>query len=91
MWCGAFTPRSARRSSPNPTHPHICTAPTQVRGIAGDLVEEVKLIDNFTHPKTVSKGGWGGCVKCLWWVGLGGMEQREPGGSMQWASPGSQL
>lgn len=28
----------------------------QVRGIAGDLVEEVKLIDNFTHPKTVSHG-----------------------------------
>jgi len=25
----------------------------QVRTIAGDLVEEVKLIDNFTHPKTV--------------------------------------
>ena len=24
-----------------------------VRGIAGDLAEEVKLIDNFTHPKTV--------------------------------------
>ncbi len=24
-----------------------------VRGIAGDLVEEVKLIDDFTHPKTV--------------------------------------
>ena len=23
-----------------------------VRGIAGDLVEEVKLIDDFTHPKT---------------------------------------
>ena len=25
-----------------------------VRGIAGDLAEEVKLIDAFTHPKTVS-------------------------------------
>jgi len=25
----------------------------QVRGIAGDLVEEVKLIDSFTHPKKV--------------------------------------
>lgn len=24
-----------------------------VRGVAGDLVEEVKLIDDFTHPKTV--------------------------------------
>ena len=23
-----------------------------VRGVAGDLVEEVKLIDDFTHPKT---------------------------------------
>ena len=23
-----------------------------VRGIGGDLVEEVALIDNFTHPKT---------------------------------------
>lgn len=28
-----------------------------VRGIAGDLAEEVKLIDNFTHPKTVGRGG----------------------------------
>jgi hypothetical protein len=28
----------------------------QVRTIAGDLVEEVKLIDNFTHPKTVGGG-----------------------------------
>lgn len=27
-----------------------------VRGIAGDLVEEVKLIDDFTHPKTVRAG-----------------------------------
>lgn len=25
----------------------------QVRNIAGDLVEEVKLIDSFTHPKKV--------------------------------------
>lgn len=25
-----------------------------VRDIAGDLAEEVKLIDDFTHPKTVS-------------------------------------
>ncbi len=35
-----------------------------VRGVAGDLVEEVKLIDDFTHPKTV----WG-------WVvgGVGGI------------------
>ena len=33
--------------------------PAQVRGIAGDLVEEVKLIDNFTHPKTV-RMGWSG-------------------------------
>lgn len=24
-----------------------------VRAVAGDLVEEVKLIDSFTHPKTV--------------------------------------
>ena len=23
-----------------------------MRGIAGDLVEQVKLIDEFTHPKT---------------------------------------
>ena len=28
----------------------------QVRSIAGDLVEEVKLIDNFTHPKKASRG-----------------------------------
>lgn len=28
-----------------------------VRGVAGDLVEEVKLIDDFTHPKTVRVSG----------------------------------
>lgn len=26
-----------------------------VRGVAGDLVEDVKLIDEFTHPKTKRK------------------------------------
>ena len=30
-----------------------------VRGIAGDLAEEVKLIDDFTHPKTVRDRGDG--------------------------------
>ena len=33
----------------------------QVRNIAGDLVEEVKLIDNFTHPKKVHPH----CKVCL--------------------------
>ena len=28
-----------------------------VRGIAGDLAEEVKLIDEFNNPKTVSRAG----------------------------------
>ena len=28
-----------------------------VRGIAGDLAEEVKLIDEFKNPKTVSQAG----------------------------------
>ena len=39
-----------------------------MRGIAGDLAEEVKLIDTFTHPKTVRARaagvleGWDGAV-----------------------------
>lgn len=27
-----------------------------MRSVAGDLAEEVKLIDDFTHPKTVGGG-----------------------------------
>ena len=36
-----------------------------VRGIAGDLVEEVKLIDDFTHPKTV-RFKWGEGAVWAW-------------------------
>lgn len=39
----------------------------QVRSVAGDLVEEVKLLDTFTHPKTVRGGSAGvlqGPVPC---------------------------
>jgi phenylalanyl-tRNA synthetase alpha chain len=35
--------------SPEFTENNLCEL---VRGIGGDLVEEVTLIDNFTHPKT---------------------------------------
>lgn len=35
--------------SPEFTENNLCEL---VRGIGGDLVEEVVLIDNFTHPKT---------------------------------------
>lgn len=35
--------------SPRFTENNFCEV---VRGVAGDLVEEVKLIDDFTHPKT---------------------------------------
>lgn len=37
----------------------------QVRNIAGDLVEEVKLIDSFTHPKKVHVLSYLSAVKCV--------------------------
>lgn len=44
--------QSHRSSCPCPAGPSPCRCEI-VRSVAGDLAEEVKLIDDFTHPKTV--------------------------------------
>jgi hypothetical protein len=62
--------------SPEFTENNLCEV---VRGIAGDLAEEVKLIDDFTHPKTV--GGWvgGGGVR-------GGVELQRGKACSSWTT-----
>lgn len=49
-WYDCVLSENTNTTACTKTDTHI---PVQVRGIAGDLVEEVKLLDSFTHPKTV--------------------------------------
>lgn len=55
FWIGCTTSSAVAGSRVNDRNFHENDVMEVVRDIAGDLVEDVRLVDEFTHPKTMKR------------------------------------